>query len=95
MTKQLKRNITEDDVTKLTEPKLIGDTLILTVNAFGSGQAHSNAKEENNDDQLLWHHFNGFWGWKDAHDGKKNREKEEKEKAAQEAEEKAKEEQST
>ncbi|QIW96693.1 hypothetical protein AMS68_002211 [Peltaster fructicola] len=95
LTEQMKRNITEDTLTKLTGPMLIGDVLILPVSAFGSGQAHSNSKGENNEEQLLWHHFNGFWGWKDAHDGKINREKEakekaEKEKAEQEEKEKSK-----
>lgn len=81
MTRQQKRNITEDDLTKLTGPKLIGDVLVLPINAFGSGQAHSNAGEEGNEEQLLWHHFYGWFGWKDAHDGKINREKELKEAA--------------
>ena len=67
LTTQTGTTVTDKDITKLTQPKLIGDVLILPVSAFGSGQDHSGSKPLGNEDQLMAHHFRGFQNWKLAH----------------------------
>ena len=52
---------TSSNITGLTEPKLVGDVLILPINAFGSGQAHSNSGSPESDSALVQHLFKGSW----------------------------------
>jgi alpha 1,6-mannosyltransferase len=56
--------------TNLAEPKLVGDVLVLPVNAFGSGLPHSRSRpqEPDNDEMLIAHRFSG--SWKESHVGK-------------------------
>lgn len=58
------RQVSEEDLKGMTEAKQIGDVLILPVNAFGSGQGHSQSKPFGNEEELLSHHFHGWVGWK-------------------------------
>ncbi|KAI6831956.1 hypothetical protein KC332_g5864 [Hortaea werneckii] len=67
LTSQLSRMVTHEEISNLTAPKLIGDTLILPISAFGSGQDHSGSKPWGNDEQLMSHHYFGFKGWKLEH----------------------------
>ncbi|RMY53389.1 hypothetical protein D0863_13966 [Hortaea werneckii] len=67
LTSQLGRTVTYEEISNLTAPKLIGDTLILPISAFGSGQDHSGSKPWGNDEQLMSHHYFGFKGWKLEH----------------------------
>ncbi|GAB1738413.1 hypothetical protein NU219Hw_g3221t1 [Hortaea werneckii] len=67
LTSQLGRPVTYDEISNLTAPKLLGDTLILPISAFGSGQDHSGSKPWGNDEQLMSHHYFGFKGWKLEH----------------------------
>ncbi|OTA22224.1 hypothetical protein BTJ68_14217 [Hortaea werneckii EXF-2000] len=67
LTSQLGKTVTYEEISNLTAPKLIGDTLILPVSAFGSGQDHSGSKPWGNDEQLMSHHYFGFKGWKLEH----------------------------
>ena len=50
---------TWQNVSGLTSPLLISDVLILPVNAFGSGQNHSNAGDPDNELALVHHLFKG------------------------------------
>jgi alpha 1,6-mannosyltransferase len=59
-------NVTAANVTNLSEPKLIGDVLVMTINAFGSGQGHSNSQPPQHPDALVFHRFRGSW-FKDHH----------------------------
>ncbi|TKX20246.1 hypothetical protein C1H76_7579 [Elsinoe australis] len=45
----------------LKEPKLIADVLILPINAFGTGQAHSNSGKPEYGKVLVSHKFQGGW----------------------------------
>ena len=49
------------NISGLTEPRLVGDVLILPINAFGSGQAHSNSGSADSDSALVQHLFKGSW----------------------------------
>jgi alpha 1,6-mannosyltransferase len=60
--------VTDAEITKLTEPKLFGDVLVMPVSAFASGQEHSGSKPWGNSEQLMSHHFRGFSTWKPAHE---------------------------
>ena len=62
------RPVVEEELSMLDKPKLIGDVLFLTVNAFGSDQAHSESKPYGNDEELLRHFWHGFGGWKSEHE---------------------------
>lgn len=54
-------NFTYLNVTQLTAPRLVGDVLILPINAFGCGQAHSNSGSPEDDTALVQHLFKGSW----------------------------------
>lgn len=54
-------NFTAQNLTGLTEPRLVGDVLILPITAFGSGQAHSNSGSPDSDSALVQHLFRGSW----------------------------------
>ncbi|MCJ1231173.1 hypothetical protein MMC12_007849 [Toensbergia leucococca] len=54
-------NFTWLNVTGLLTPKLVGDVLILPIDAFGSGQAHSNSGTPDQDATLVRHLFKGSW----------------------------------
>lgn len=78
-------------------PKLIGDVLIMNVNAFASGQPHSNSLPHPNDQELVRHHFHGMQNWVPEHKAKQaaaeeKKKKEEEERKAKEEAQKAKEE---
>lgn len=64
LTARTGRPVTFQDLAFIDTPKLIGDVLILPVNAFGSGQEHSGSKPWGNEEQLMSHHWNGWRGWK-------------------------------
>lgn len=49
------------NVTKLQHPRLVHDVLILPINAFGSGQAHSQSGETIAEDAFVHHLFKGSW----------------------------------
>lgn len=49
------------NVTGLIEPRLFGDVLVLPINAFGTGQAHSGSARDGSEDALVRHHFGGSW----------------------------------
>lgn len=51
------------DLTQLKEPRLIGDVLILTIDGFGMGQAHSLSTHDGTipEAALIRHHFTGNW----------------------------------
>ncbi|KAJ5102835.1 hypothetical protein N7532_003364 [Penicillium argentinense] len=51
----------------LTEPKLIGDILILPIDGFGVGQGHSNSTHDGTipEDALVRHKFRGSWRHED------------------------------
>ncbi|KAL6721177.1 hypothetical protein ACLMJK_000279 [Lecanora helva] len=54
-------NFTHLNISGLAEPRLVGDVLILPINAFGSGQAHSNSGSPESDTALVHHLFKGSW----------------------------------
>ena len=53
--------VLRDEVSNLVEPYQIGDVLILPINAFGSGQLHSESKQPDECDPLVVHSFAGSW----------------------------------
>ena len=54
-------DVSSSNLTGLTEPRLIGDVLILPVTAFASGVPHSNAKAADDESALVQHLFAGSW----------------------------------
>ena len=54
-------NFTWLNVTGLVTPRLVGDILILPINAFGSGQSHSNSGSPEEDNAMVQHLFRGSW----------------------------------
>ena len=101
ISKSIGSDFTWKNVTKLTEPRLVDDVLILPINAFGSGQLHSHSGKPEDKDALVHHLFKG--SWKASHpfktdeerkqeeeEEKQRKEKEEKEKKLKEAEESGK-----
>ena len=54
-------NVSSSNLTDLTEPRLIGDVLILPVTAFAAGVPHSNAKGVEDESALVQHLFAGSW----------------------------------
>ena len=95
-----KTNVTYKNFTKITEPKIVGEVVILPIQAFGAGHQVEWAGFKQDGSQLVHHYFAGSWkgdhhdgGWQDAEhkaleEGRKKKE-EEKEKATTEASEKA------
>lgn len=47
--------------TGMKEAQLFGDILVLPIDAFGSGQEHSNARLDGGDDVYVRHTFRGSW----------------------------------
>ncbi|KAK5699497.1 hypothetical protein LTR97_005625 [Elasticomyces elasticus] len=68
MGRQVGLDIVDEDIMTLTGPKLIGDVLVMPINAFGTGQLHSGSGPWGNADQLISHHFKGFQTWKPSHE---------------------------
>ncbi|KAK3614709.1 hypothetical protein LTR56_027075 [Elasticomyces elasticus] len=68
MGEQVGHRVVDEDIMNLTGPKLIGDVLVMPINAFGTGQSHSGSGPGGNADQLISHHFQGFQTWKPSHE---------------------------
>lgn len=49
------------NLTGMTEARLVGDVVILPINAFGSGQGHSNSGDPDSDSAMVQHLFKGTW----------------------------------
>lgn len=51
------------DLAFMTEPRLYGNILVLSINGFGMGQDHSNSANDGStpEDALVKHLFNGAW----------------------------------
>ncbi|KAF2774556.1 hypothetical protein EJ03DRAFT_370611 [Teratosphaeria nubilosa] len=64
--------VTYRDITNLTGPRIFGDILVLPVNAFASGTEHSGSKPQDNDEQLVKHHYLNFQQWEVDHFRKGN-----------------------
>lgn len=47
--------------TKITEPTFVEDILVLPINSFGSGQAHSGSGSPNDESALAQHLWKGSW----------------------------------
>ena len=47
--------------TGMTEPRLVGDVLVLPIDGFGTGQPHSNAKTDESGDAYVRHMWKGSW----------------------------------
>ena len=54
-------NFTWHNVTGSLTSRLVGDVLILPINAFGSGQSHSHSGSPEEDSALVQHLFRGSW----------------------------------
>ncbi len=90
-------NVTYKNFTKLTEPKIIGEVVILPIQAFGAGHQVKWAGLKEDGSQLVHHYFAGSWkgdhhdgGWQDAeHQAlEEARKKKEEAKAAEKASDK-------
>ncbi|CZR62828.1 related to glycosyl transferase [Phialocephala subalpina] len=57
MTRKTGRAVTWDSFHALTEPKLVGNILVLTVDSFAAGQGHSNALTHDSPRALVKHHY--------------------------------------
>ena len=75
---QMNQEFTWHNISGMKEPRLYGDILILPINAFGSGQAHSNSGKPEDPDALVSHLFAG--SWKADHPFKDQMQKQEEEK---------------
>ena len=60
------REITWDPFHGLSESKLVGGVLVLTVEAFAAGQGHSDSGNHNAKQALVKHHYHAS-GWPTAH----------------------------
>lgn len=47
--------------TGMTEPRLFGDVLVLPIDAFGTGQPHSNSRKDGSGNAFVRHMFKGSW----------------------------------
>lgn len=66
-------NVTYKNFTKITEPKIVGEVVILPIRAFGAGHQVEWAGLKQDGSQLVHHYFAGSWkgdhhdgGWQDA-----------------------------
>lgn len=66
LSERLQEEYTWLNLTGLQAPILIADVLILPINAFGSGQQHSNSRKPTDADAMVEHLFRG--SWKHNHD---------------------------
>lgn len=57
MSLQTGQDVTWDDFHHLAEPKLVGNILVLTVEAFAAGQDHSNSGLHNSSAAMVKHHY--------------------------------------
>ena len=89
-------NVTYKNFTKITEPKIVGEVVILPIQAFGAGHQVQWAGLKQDGSQLVHHYFAGSWkgdhhdgGWQDAEHKalEEARKKKEEEKSAQKAKE--------
>ncbi len=87
-------NVTYKNFTKITEPKIVGEVVILPIQAFGAGHQVQWAGLKQDGSQLVHHYFAGSWkgdhhdgGWQDAEHKalEEARKKKEEAKAAEEA----------
>lgn len=87
-------NVTYKNFTKISEPQIVGEVVILPIQAFGAGHQVQWAGLKEDGSQLVHHYFAGSWkgdhhdgGWQDAEHKalEEARKKTEEEKAAQEA----------
>ena len=53
--------VTHRNFTGLKEPKLVGNVMILPINAFASGLGHSGSSKQISNDTLMWHEFRSSW----------------------------------
>ena len=61
-------NVTFKNFTKITEPKIVGEVVILPIQAFGAGHQVEWAGLKQDGSQLVHHYFAGSWKG-DHHDG--------------------------
>lgn len=73
---QTNTDFTWKNMSGMTVPTLFGDVLVLPINAFGSGQAHSNSGPGDGPEVLVRHLFAG--SWKAAHPFREVKEEEAK-----------------
>ncbi|QIW98346.1 hypothetical protein AMS68_003864 [Peltaster fructicola] len=66
MSRRTGRTITWDLFHAMTESKLIGGTLVLTVEAFAAGQGHSDSGNHDAKQALVKHHYHAS-GWPTSH----------------------------
>lgn len=66
-------NVTYKNFTKITEPQIVGEVVILPIQAFGAGHQVQWAGLKQDGSQLVHHYFAGSWkgdhhdgGWQDA-----------------------------
>lgn len=85
-------SVTYKNFTKITEPQIVGEVVILPIQAFGAGHQVRWAGFKQDGSQLVHHYFAGSWkgdhhdgGWQDAEHKalEEARKKKEKEKAAE------------
>lgn len=90
--------VTYKNFTKITEPQIVGEVVILPIQAFGAGHQVQWAGLKQDGSQLVHHYFAGSWkgdhhdgGWQDAEHKalEEAKKKKEKEKAAKEKSDKA------
>lgn len=66
MSRRTGKTITWDLFHAMTESKLIGGTLVLTVEAFAAGQGHSDSGNHDAKQALVKHHYHAS-GWPTSH----------------------------
>ncbi|OAA43726.1 Glycosyltransferase, DXD sugar-binding motif protein [Metarhizium rileyi] len=61
LSKEAGRDVTWLDLHGMREPRLFGDTLVLPIDAFGTGLRHSQASRKTTEQTMVMHYFAGAW----------------------------------
>lgn len=61
MSEAIETDVSWENVTGIREPRLFGDILLMPVDAFGTGQAHSGASQDIVEGTYVRHHWKMSW----------------------------------
>ncbi|KAL9036619.1 MAG: hypothetical protein Q9214_006049 [Letrouitia sp. 1 TL-2023] len=61
LTRTTRTEISWKNFTGMEQPVIVADVMVVPINAFAVGVAHSGSSESNTEDTLARHHFQGSW----------------------------------